>query len=174
MNPFNLEVWDDESRFVTFYSVRWEGDSVNESAKFFMQYENDPRFQAAFRQLVGLLFDEIGDTHGAKAVFFNRRENDFSGLPAASAIVGKLKFDYPGFPFRLYCLRLSNSLVILFGGGRKTAQTPQASPDLAQKFEDAKLFTKRIKKALSSNRILISPCGRKLLDRKGNPSFKFD
>jgi len=70
-------------------------------------------------------------------------------------------------------LRISDSLVILFDGGLKTAQTAQESPDLAQKFEDANFFAETITQALIDRLLTISPSGREIHDIEGNPSILF-
>jgi len=93
--------------------------------------------------------DSIGDDHGAIDVLFNRFENEVVGLPNKGKVtVGEIVFLFPGFPLRLYALRINNrpDLVVLFNGGVKSAQTNQGSKDLSLKWREACQFARRIKK----------------------------
>jgi hypothetical protein len=38
VNTFALELWDDEAKKCTFYTVRWEDAAQNETDKFFHKY----------------------------------------------------------------------------------------------------------------------------------------
>lgn len=72
------------------------------------------------------------------------------------------------FPLRIYCLRISTSLVVLFDGGLKNARTDQESDDLRFKFYEVQNFAKRIIDALKDQMIEISANGRYLVDYQGN------
>jgi len=74
MASFTLEIWDDSSRLVTFYTIRRDGEEDTETDKFLMQYHRHPRYGAVLQELLTLLFQDIGDRFGAKEVLFNRRE----------------------------------------------------------------------------------------------------
>ncbi|SFW85875.1 hypothetical protein SAMN05661012_05807 [Chitinophaga sancti] len=102
--------------------------------------------------------DSIGDDHGAIDLLFNRFENQVVGLPnQGKANLGEVTFFYPGFPLRLYALRVNNrsDLVVLFNGGVKSASTTQASKDLNLKWREACQFARRIEEALQDREISI-------------------
>ena len=40
MNNFALEIWDDESRYVTFYTVRRENETDSETDKFYTRFKD--------------------------------------------------------------------------------------------------------------------------------------
>lgn len=169
MSTFELEIWDDESGKVTFYTVRWSDAEVSETDRFFEKHRRIAK--RATQELLSFLLDVIGTDHGAIDAFFNRHENGVFGLPPkGEIIVDELKLHYPKFPLRLYALRINNrdDLVVLFNGGRKTGQTNQESPDLNLKFKEAITFGKRIEKALQEGMIIIDEQSRKLRSFDGS------
>lgn len=167
MNIFALEIWDDESRFVTFYTVRWENDPDSETDKFYAKFKNDPTYRPALEELNALIFDVIGDREGASEVFFKRHENKATALPPVK--VKTLCLEYPNFPLRLYCYRVSESIVILFNGGPKTSGTAQTGERLSLYFQAAQNFAARIMDAWKHGEIQIdSEDDRYLVDFQHN------
>ena len=68
--------------------------------------------------------------------------------------MGELDFDGSGFPLRLYCLRLTDTIVILFNGGEKTARTAQGGKT-SKAFREACAFVKKIDEAIKNREIII-------------------
>lgn len=161
MSRLELEVWDDECSKVTFYTVREEGASVNETDKFFDKYSRMPDLKEPAQVLLSLVRDSIGEDHGAIDDFFNRPEDELTGLPPHGRVLG---MHFPNFPLRLFALRPNNrdDIVILFGGGVKSARTVQESEDLNMRFLEAKSFAKRIEAALQDGTIEIDEGNRSL------------
>ena len=157
MISFALEVWDDEAEKVSFYTVRWENSDISETDKFFDKMNNIPEMRPHVQELAKLIAEVIGNTYGAHDSFFNRFENRATALPPRGHIkLSELELDYTGFPLRLYCLALSEELVILFNGGIKNARTPQESTDsISMKLYEANDFAKRIFTALNQGEIVI-------------------
>lgn len=169
MNNFALEIWDDEGAKCTFYTVRWDGASENETDKFFNKYYAIPTFKLAIQQLLSFVLDSIGSDHGAVDALFNRFENEVIGLPNKGRVtIGEIVFLYPNFPLRLYALRINNrpDIVVLFNGGEKLAQTNQASKGLYLKWLEACQFAKRIEEAIRNGDIVVSK--RKILNGNGD------
>jgi hypothetical protein len=103
----------------------------------------------------------IGDKMGALEDFF-RFENSAHGLPPAGNFhVGEIALRFQSFPLRLYCLRISERLVILFNGGEKTSRTAQGGKT-SMHFHDANRFAKRIMEALQEGELHIMAGGRVL------------
>jgi hypothetical protein len=164
---YELEIWDDESEKVTFYTVRFENSEVSETDKFFEKFEKIDK--KATQQLLSLLLDAIGTDHGAVDEFFNRPEDGVAGLPPKGRItVDEIKFYYPKFPLRLYALRINEELVVLFNGGAKSAETNQDSPDLNLKFIEAKSAGKRIEQARHEGMIIIDEHSRAIKSFDGS------
>jgi hypothetical protein len=163
VSSFELEIWDDETERVTFYTVRWEDAPSSETERFFEKhYELEPD---ATQELMSLIIDTIGTDHGAIDDFFNRHENIVTALPHQGKItIDEIKFHFPNFPLRLYALRINNrqDLVILFNGGIKSAATNELSIDLNLKFLEANAFARTIEKALQEEMIIIDEGTRTL------------
>lgn len=171
MNNFVLELWDDEGAKCTFYTVRWDEAEQNETDKFFDKYDSIAETKQPVQELLSFVLDGIGEDHGAIDALFNRFENEVVGLPNKGKVtVGEIVFLYPHFPLRLYALRINNrnDLVVLFNGGKKSAQTNQLSRDLNIKWTEACQFAKRIEEAIRNNEIIIDSKSRKILSVDGD------
>lgn len=167
MNTFSLEIFDDEGLVCSFYTVRREDAPLSETEKFFAKYEKDPTLERSLQELAQFIFRKMGDETGAREAFF-RFENTAHALPPAGRhLVEEVSIRFAHFPLRLYCLRLSESLVILFNGGVKTAQTAQ-SGKTSMAFREANQFAQRILSALEKGDIRITPDGRTLQSADGS------
>jgi hypothetical protein len=170
VNIFNLEIWDNEGEKCTFYTVRKEDSRNNETDKFFNKYYAIPELIVEIRQLMSFVLESIGNDHGAIDLLFNRYENQVIGLPNKGKVVlGDVSFLFPNFPLRLYALRINNrpDLVVLFNGGRKTAQTNQQSKDLNLKWIEACQFARRIEEALRNREIKVNINNRRIITADG-------
>lgn len=81
MNTFALEIWDDEAAKCTFYTVRWDEATQNETDKFFNKYYSIAETKQSIQELLSFVLDSIGQDHGAINALFNRFENEVVGLP---------------------------------------------------------------------------------------------
>jgi hypothetical protein len=155
MNTFALEIFDDQGQVCTFYTVRWEDAELSETDKFFVKYENDSTFQRPMQELAKFISKKIGDEMGALADFF-RFENAAQALPPSGRHkVEDLYINFGNFPLRLFCLRISETLVVLFNGGEKTSDTAQGGKT-SMAFQEANIFAKRILDALRDKDIYIT------------------
>ena len=167
MNNFALEILDDEGTRCTFYTVKLEGLTDNETDRFFDRFTEDQEnehYDAAL-ELYQLISDPIKNKYGATNDFINRHEARAQALPPKPnerleeiAVLGS------NFPLRLFCYRINEKILILFNGGIKSAATAQDSPDLKTKFNDAQIFVKRIEDYLKHGLIEIDHSGRFLTD----------
>ena len=71
MSTFELEVWDDETDKVTFYTVRWQGAEFSETDKFFDKYYKTN--QEAAQKLMSLLLYA-----GRRSYWFTAQREDNS------------------------------------------------------------------------------------------------
>jgi hypothetical protein len=160
VNTFELEIWDDESSLCTFYTVRNLSDddtpTDSETEKFFLKFENVEEYADSARRLLILLFEVIGEKYGAEDVYFNRFENEVVGLPPQGKIrIDEIVLHYPHFPLRLYALKITNEIVILFNGGVKDGPTNQTS-SLHSNWLAACRFAKKIEENLRDGTIVIN------------------
>jgi hypothetical protein len=166
VNIFALELFDDEGGACTFYTVRWLEDELSETEKFFANASQNSELLEKLEELTTFLLDKIADQVGAREFFF-RSENYAQALPPSGKHVinpntaQAITINYSNFPLRLYCLRISDQLVVLFNGGEKTSQTAQGG-NTAGAFREANNFAKRIVEAIKDKEITITSNGREL------------
>ena len=167
MNIFELEIWDDELEKCTFYSVKNDGASQNETDIFFEKYYGKDEFKKEVQELLVFITSAIGDNHGAIDEIFNRHENEVDGLPAKGKLrLGEFDYYFPNFPLRLYALRVTESIVILFNGGIKDGETNQTS-SLNFKWIEACNYAKRIVEAINDGTIIVDENNRTLQNYDG-------
>ena len=109
-----------ESEKSTLYSISFEKDGTTEFEKFVAEFEQNASFNKDYQRIIAALQAILNI--GALERFF---------LPE-----GKMKDSVAAIPIeggklRLYCLRLSEQIVILGNGGVKTTRTYE---------EDSKLY----------------------------------
>lgn len=167
MNIFALKIWYDEGERCTFYSVSKNPDQEDEWLEADLFFETftqpgHPHREAAFI-LFRLITETIGNRYGAIDIFFDRRANRVQELPPKpKAWVEEIRILGERFPLRLFCLRISEQIVILFGGGIKHARTIQECPDLYSKFLEAIRWAQRIEEAIREGMIIITDDNRHL------------
>ena len=156
MNIFALEIWDNEASLCTFYTVRKDGAKNNETDKFFIKYDAEPKFTDDAEVLNTFLLDSIGEQHGAIDDFFNRHENQVKGLPPTGKVrIEGITYLFPDFSLRLYALKINEEIVILFNGGIKDEADNQHS-SLHLNWVEACSFAKRIEEAFRDGIIIIN------------------
>lgn len=163
MSKFVLEKWYEDLK-CTIYSVRQDVDDENcytEADKFFEKYGQSENIdiKEAAQLLLQFLVNEICKVHGAKIELFNRNESKAQALPykvdRESSKIFELNYFYKNFPLRLYCYRISDSIIVLFNGGIKSSTTAQDSPDISLKFYEAQGYVSKIENAINAEIITI-------------------
>ncbi len=119
-----------ESKKASLYSISFEMDGTTEFEKFVAEFEMNATYNRDYQRIIAALQAIL--RIGALERFF-RPEGDMNDSVQALPIEsGKL---------RLYCLRLSDQIVILGNGGVKNTRTYEEDPKLygyvldLQKFE---------------------------------------
>ena len=168
MNIFELKIWNDEQKRCTFYTVKNDGEEHNETDKFLLKYSEDPIYEEDLQTLLYFIIYSIGDEHGAKDELFNRHENEVTGLPSKGKIsLGEFTYHYPRFSLRLYALKITDEIVILFNGGIKDGPTNQTS-SLNIKWIEACTYAKRIFQAIQDDEFKVDITNRRLISYKGD------
>lgn len=147
---------------VTYYTIRLEDELLSETEKFISRFEFHPQYQNDFESILGLLVI-LGNEKGAKSRFF-RDESAAQALPPE--IREALRENWVQFidaGLRLFCLRLSDEVVILMNGGIKSSQKTSDSPDLISKFRFAQQISKSIDAKIKKTR--IAGCWKKTCRR---------
>jgi hypothetical protein len=142
---------------VTYYTVRLEAadeeERLSETDDFFERFgTEDNEHGEAFDQIFDLLL-AIGE-RGAYERYF-RFEARALALPGYRQAVCSLLEDDEEYPsnLRLYCILLSESVVVLCNGGIKTARTPQECPNVAGHFRLANSVAKHLDEMRRSGEI---------------------
>lgn len=170
MNTFVVEKWFDEGKYCSFYTVVQGENEFSETDRFFMRFEEPgDEYNREANELLRLITQSIGNVYGAIDDFFDRTENKAQALPP------KPKKRVPeifqlgcNFPLRLFCYRISESIVILFNGGIKDQPTGQESEDLRFKFYEAQQFVTRISDAIHDGTMIVDNHNKRLTDFQGN------
>ena len=152
---------------VTYYTIRLEGDTYSETEKFILRFEADAQYQQDLENILALLVI-LGNEKGAKSRFF-RDESAAQALPPE--IREALRENWVQFidaGLRLFCLRMTDEVVILLNGGIKSSQKTNDSPDLVAKFRMAQQLSKAIDKQLRNRELQV--VGKKLI---GDFEFSF-
>ena len=120
-----------ESEKVALYSISFEKDGTTEFEKFVAEFEMNATFNRDYQRIIAALQAIL--RIGALERFFRpegSRNGSVQALPIES---GKL---------RLYCLRLSDQVVILGNGGVKNTRTYEEDPKLYGYVLDLQRFEK--------------------------------
>ena len=165
---FALEVFSSKGKKVTFYTVRKEGSKLTETEMFFRKiYQNEHKKDLL--KMTRLLSHNIANLYGAHEKYFNRHENNAVAFPPRSYRKFKkekyLSFSYS--PLRLYAMKISESIVILFNGGLKYSDgSAQDDSGVSMTFHEANHFSNKITEAISDGRICIN--FKSMVDFNGN------
>lgn len=141
---------------VAYYTFQVEGFAETEAEKFFNRFESEADFSEDLDNLSQWL-RRIGERTGAKPQFF-RFEDSAEALPPPAKLLGELLVK----DLRLYCVRLSDEIVILANGGVKTAQKVQDCPDLLPKFRFVRQAAIRITEMITGKEFRFS--GKTIFD----------
>lgn len=126
MNNFATIVTGNKFRRITYYTIKLDSDSLPLFSQF-IKAHGAPEFKPDV-DLIRQWMKQLGETIGASTDYL-RPEG------AAHAIPPPVEITRKGCQLRLYCLRMSPRVVILFNGGVKTKNKAQDCPVVAPHFE---------------------------------------
>lgn len=166
---FELVLWDDEGEGCTFYSCSEEIEGGDESIlieQFFQRFENILEFEEDVNFMATIL-GRIKD-EGARIEWF-RPEDEVQALPPKPHSLSQLGLDELAYhaQLRLYVMRLSDGVLILFDGEHKNTSANQDKGSKVHfKWRDALFKAKRIRLAFESGDLKIF--SRRIEDTSGN------
>jgi hypothetical protein len=137
-NYINLQLYKSFDK-VNFYTFQFENQDLTETEKFFTKFENNTEVEDSLNN-IAVWLSLLGQKYGAKQEFF-RHEADAQALPPP---MNKMLREVIVNDLRLYCVCISDKIVILANGGIKTSQKVQDSPDLLPHFRFANEMSKQI------------------------------
>lgn len=115
---FYLELFE-EAELVNFYTIRFEGNTNTEFENFLIKHQKR-KFEKDLQRIVTWI-DKIG-RYGSLERYFRPEGKMRDGVGAIPIDVSQL---------RLYCLRISDHILILGNGGCKTTKKYNEDPHLS-------------------------------------------
>jgi hypothetical protein len=152
VNRIYFELYS-KSRKVTVYSIRFESNQIGETDLFVDEFLAKGFFEDI--QLIRRWLHNI-KTRGAQLRYFRAENNVFAGPVTFSKL-------------RIYCIRCSNSIIILDGGGEKKGQKAQDGEETWKAMKlmmviDEKLIEKIQEKEIRYSRDLTTLEGELFVD----------
>ena len=133
------------SESCTMYTIQFLSDDKSEFEKFISKFREDaelnPDFQAIMRFVEQIL------SNGALERYFRREGKMTDSVVALPVLKSKL---------RLYCLRLTNKILILGNGGVKNSRTYQEDDTLQGYVIDLQKFERLLRQEVHSGNVEIT------------------
>lgn len=133
-----------QSDKTTLYSISFEMDGTTEFEKFVNEFEMNADYNKSYQRIIAAL--QMILDFGALERFF-RPEGKMKDSVAAIPIEGG--------KLRLYCLRISNQIVILGNGGVKTTGPYENNSKLCGYVLDLQRFEKMLKEKIAQGYVSI-------------------
>ena len=134
----------EQSDNVSFYSISFQMDRTTEFERFLSKFEEEAEFNEDYQKILAAL--EIILDRGALERYFRPEGSINDNLCALPIESGDI---------RLYCLRISDQILILGNGDRKTTRTYQEDKKLLGYALDLQKFDKLLKKDLDEGVVTI-------------------
>ena len=133
-----------ESEKVSLYSISFEMDGTTEFEKFVAEFEMNATYNRDYQRIIAALQAIL--RIGALERFFRPEGGMIDSVQALPIESGKL---------RLYCLRLSDQIVILGNGGVKNTRTYEEDPKLYGYVLDLQKFEKILDESIAKGYVSI-------------------
>jgi len=127
-----------ESEKASLYSISFEMDGTTEFEKFVAEFEINATYNRDYQRIIAALQAIL--RIGALERFFRPEGNMNDSVQALPVESGKL---------RLYCLRLSDQIVIIGNGGVKSTRTYEEDPKLYGYVLDLQKFEKILNESIA-------------------------
>ena len=133
-----------ESEKPALYSISFERDGTTEFEKFVQEFEQNAKYNRDYQRIIAALQAILN--LGALERFF-RPEGKIKDSAAAIPIEGG--------KLRLYCLRISEQIIILGNGGVKSSRTYEEDSKLYGYILDLQRFEKILNKNIAKGYVKI-------------------
>lgn len=134
----------EQSDNVSLYSICFDGNAISEYETFVQKFKDDATLNTDYKNII-LALEKIVAV-GAFERFF-RPEGKMSDRVAALSIDSR--------KLRLYCLRISDQILIVGNGGRKDTRTYEESAELSGYVMDLQAFDKMLAEAQKAGTVTI-------------------
>lgn len=136
---------------VYYYTAHIEDADNNEFQDFLVRMQAIPEYKEQLGKILQFI-NEIGEKHGAHKGHF-KHERSAEALPPPYYI-------QPGKPnkygLRLYCIRLSDEIVILLNGDLKTNNNPEECPNCRKHFRFANTLARKLDEAIRDKDVILN------------------
>ncbi len=143
MNTATLKTLEQTDN-VSLYSICFDGKDISEYEVFLLKFKEDATLNEDYKKII-LALEKIVAV-GAFERFF-RPEGKMNDRVAALSIDSR--------KLRLYCLRISDQILIVGNGGVKTTRTYQENDELSGYVMDLQAFDKLLAEAQKDGSITI-------------------
>ncbi len=134
----------EQSDNVSLYSICFDGNAISEYETFVQKFKDDATLNTDYKNII-LALEKIVAV-GAFERFFHP-EGKMSDRVAALSIDSR--------KLRLYCLRISDQILIVGNGGRKDTRTYEESAELSGYVMDLQAFDKMLAEAQKAGTVTI-------------------
>ena len=145
---------------VHYYTVRFENRAANEFRDFQTRMSNAKKDQIELGE-INRYIEKIGKVYGASKAHFKDEDAAERLPPPYHQFIETDEAN--DFGLRLYCIRLSPSVVILLNGGRKTALKVRDCKNCYPHFDKARRISKKINEAILDGTIEIDEGGKEIV-----------
>ena len=135
----------EEAKNCTLYTILFLSEDDTEFEQFFNKFKDDVEFSPDLMRIVGFI-GKIAD-FGALERFFRPEGKMSDRVVALPTVQSKL---------RLYCLRLSDRILILGNGGVKNTKTYEESKELSGYVLTLQNFDRLIKEGVKNGTISVT------------------
>ena len=134
-----------ETKHCTLYTIQFLSENDSEFEQFYNKFKDDVEFNPDLMRIVGFI-GKIAD-FGALERYFRPEGKMNDRVVALPVVQSKL---------RLYCLRLSDKILILGNGGVKNTKTYEESRELSGYLLTLQNFDKLIKEGVKNGTIIVT------------------
>jgi hypothetical protein len=134
---------------VKYYTLKYEERDRSEFDDFFERHISNIAHHSNLDEIKQWII-KIGERGAAKRYF---KPED---LAERILVTYESENEESSFGLRLYCLRLSESVVVLINGALKTAKSNRDCPNVWPHFSKAQIVSKKVSEAIGEGRIEIN------------------
>ena len=134
-----------EAKNCTLYTIQFISEDYSEFEQFYNKFKDDVEFSPDLMRIVGFL-SKIAD-FGALERYFRPEGKMSDHVAALPTVKSKL---------RLYCLRLSDRILILGNGGVKNTKTYEESKELSGYVLPLQNFDRLISEGVKDGTIIVT------------------
>ncbi len=135
----------DSSENCMMYTIQFLSDDMSEFEKFISKFKKDAELNPDFQSI--MRFVEQILSNGALERYFRREGKMTDSVVALPVLKSKL---------RLYCLRLTDKIIVLGNGGVKTSRTYQEDDTLQGYVIDLQKFERLLRQEVNSGNVKIT------------------